>query len=555
MIFATTKDIFMFAASRMVLASCFLLLPAYGYAQDEPQKEQTSTETADSVEQASAEVEVFAKPIPDAEQSPSEPPLESSPAPDQVASNSDDEKDGITVSSNSQPVNLTTDQLIEESQKMSAGERYPEALEYALFAVEQEDSLEDPYDSDLIEPLINLAGIQEKLQLDEEATESINRAIDLIERDGGVYDARLVAAINGAGHLMQKGGEHDQAIGLFKRSQHISHRVDGVYSLDQVPALDLITSSHLFTGKIDKANATQNFRHMVEMHQFGRGSILAVPAMVRLARFKSGLRLYDDARALYSEAIAVTEHSLGENDLELVNLLVALASVRQDQRELREYHRKKTEQLRRDAAIGYNDRRPQLSVVVPTPARKSQAPARVQGATPGEALAALSRAVQIVDYHQDEVSPADRVAIHVALGDMYMLIRKKKNGIATYQRALELLDLESNGQELKEQYFGRPRRLQYKKPRPVPNAVGKFNNYDNTFAEASFVVLASGRVDDVEVVASNAPVPMRSLFRKELRRSIYRPRFVDGEPVATTEYLREEFAGTALPANAVPADN
>ena len=75
------------------------------------------------------------------------------------------------------------------------------------------------------------------------------------------------------------------------------------------------------------------------------------------------------------------------------------------------------------------------------------------------------------------------------------------------------------------------------------------------FLAASFVVLPNGSVDDVELVASNAPAPMRTLFRKEVRRSIYRPRFVDGEPVATAEHLREEFAGTALAANAKPAGN
>jgi len=57
------------------------------------------------------------------------------------------------------------------------------------------------------------------------------------------------------------------------------------------------------------------------------------------------------------------------------------------------------------------------------------------------------------------------------------------------------------------------------------------------------------------VVASNAPVLMRSLFRKEVRRSIYRPRFVDGEPVSTTAHIREEFAGAALPADFKPTGN
>ncbi|MCZ6499363.1 MAG: hypothetical protein O6844_02590, partial [Gammaproteobacteria bacterium] len=405
----------------------------------------------------------------------------------------------------------------------------------------------------LIGPVMNLADIQEKLQLDREAAESIERAIDLIERDGGIYDARLVDAINDAGRLLQKSGEHERAIGSFHRSQHISHRVDGVYSPDQVSALELMTRSYLSMGNLDKANSAQNFRYVVDLHQFGRGSILSVPSMVKLARFKSGLRLYDNARQLYKEAIQITDESLGENDLSLVPLLLGLASVRQDQRALRDYHSARHEQQQQDLLLLRYDRRPQLTLESAVSERKPVAPARVQGATHREALEALSRAIQIVDDNQDKVSVAHRVAIYVRLGDLYMTKRKKNSGIATYRQALKLLDSESDEQELKERYFGRPRRLQYKKPRPVPNGAGRYTNYDGTFAEASFVVLANGSVDDVEVVASNAPVPMRTLFRKEVRRSIYRPRFVDGEPVATTEHLREEFAGTALPANATPA--
>ncbi|MCZ6717528.1 MAG: hypothetical protein O6946_10775 [Gammaproteobacteria bacterium] len=553
MIFATKTEFLSLSVSRLALAVFFLLLPAYAHAQDEPRADPVTTEVVDSVDQAPVEVKVFAESIQSTPQTPPDPVLDSSPAADQAASNSDDEEDGIVVSSIPQPENLATDELIDESQKMAVGERYPEALEYALFAVEQEDSPEDPYNPALIGPVMNLADIQEKLQLDREAAESIERAIDLIERDGGIYDARLVDAINDAGRLLQKSGEHERAIGSFHRSQHISHRVDGVYSPDQVSALELMTRSYLSMGNLDKANSAQNFRYVVDLHQFGRGSILSVPSMVKLARFKSGLRLYDNARQLYKEAIQITDESLGENDLSLVPLLLGLASVRQDQRALRDYHSARHEQQQQDLLLLRYDRRPQLTLESAVSERKPVAPARVQGATHREALEALSRAIQIVDDNQDKVSVAHRVAIYVRLGDLYMTKRKKNSGIATYRQALKLLDSESDEQELKERYFGRPRRLQYKKPRPVPNGAGRYTNYDGTFAEASFVVLANGSVDDVEVVASNAPVPMRTLFRKEVRRSIYRPRFVDGEPVATTEHLREEFAGTALPANATPA--
>ena len=543
MISATKKEFLCLSAAQLALAVFFLVPPAYVHAQDEPPAGAAATTMADSADRANTEVT-----LPDSV-------AETVPAPGRSSPDADDEKDDSIVSSSLSPGDLSSADLLEESQKMTAGERYPEALEYALFAVEREDSSEDPYNPDLIEPLINLASSQRKLQLDRQAAESLDRAIDLIERDGGIYDARLVTPINRAGRLLQQRGEHGQAIELFRRSQHISHRVDGVFSTDQVAALELMTRSYLTTGDLDAANATQNFRYKVDIHRFGWGSILTIPSRVALARFKTSLRLYDDARKLYVEAIQITEDSLGENDLALVDLLLGLASVRQNQRDLQDYHRARAAQLRRDTSVAYYDYRPQASVLSSDQAKKTRPPARIQGASPGQALAALNRAVQIVDHHQEKVSCAYRFDIYVNLGDTYMLLKKRDRGITTYQQAIELLDSASNAQELKEQYFGRPFLLQYKKPRPLPNAVGRYTNYDGTFAEASFVVRANGSVGEVELVASNAPVPMRTLFRREVRRSIYRPRFVDGEPVATAEHLREEFVGTALAANAKPAGN
>ncbi len=547
MISATKKEFLSLSAAQLALAVFFLVPPAYVHAQDEPLAGAAAATMADSADRANTEVtppESVAETVP-----------APAPAPGHSSSDADDEKDDSIVSSSLSPGDLSSADLIEESQKMTAGERYPEALEYALFAVEREDGSEDPYNPDLIEPLINLASTQRKLQLDSQAAESLDRAIDLIERDGGIYDARLVTPINRAGRLLQQRGKHEQAIELFRRSQHISHRADGVFSTDQVAALELMTRSYLTTGDLDAANATQNFRFKVDVHRFGRGSILTVPSGVALARFKTNLRLYDDARKLYEEAIQITEDSLGGNDLALVDLLLGLASVRQNQRDLQDYHRARAAQLRRDTSIAYYDYRPQASVLSSDQAKRNRPVARIQGASPGQALAALNRAVQIVDHHREKVSCAYRFDIYVNLGDTYMLLKKRNRGITTYQKAIELLDSASNAQELKEQYFGRPLLLQYKKPRPLPNAVGRYTNYDGTFAEASFVVRANGSVEEVELVASNAPVPMRTLFRREVRRSIYRPRFVDGEPVATAEHLREEFSGTALAANAKPAGN
>ncbi len=447
------------------------------------------------------------------------------------------------------PGDLASDQLIEESQKMLLAQRHPDALALARMGIERAGDPENPFGPALIRPIANLASIQALTGNEAEALGNYRRATDLIERDGGIFDARLVEVINGWGRTLQNAGNHDEAINLFFRSQHISHRDDGVYSPDQAAALELMTVSHLAGRDLDSANKAQELLNNVDIHRYGRNSVLAVPSMVRLARFKASVRMLDDAKNLYFAAIHVTENSLGENDIALIDLLLGVASVRQFEQQVREVRQRRMNEAATLSATGFYDPRIDPAFVSRQTANRQIGPDRVQGATTNQALEALMRALRIVDMHEDTVTAAERMRVHIRLGDLYLKIGKTNLGIETYQKALEIIEAETNSLELADLFFGRPKRLRYIKPRPRINAAGRYTKYDGTFAEASFVVMSNGHVDNVEVTQSTAPASMLTQFRKEVRRSIYRPRFIDGKPVATPELFREEFSDTVSPVN------
>ena len=430
------------------------------------------------------------------------------------------------------PSYLTVNQLTEESKKLYIGERYPEALEYALSAVKLiEYNSKDIHSLKLIIPLNNLAIIQEKLQYNSDAIKTYKRIIDLVEREGGVFDVRLSALINRTGYLLQKDNKHEQAIELFQLSQHINHRAKGVYNLDQITTLNLMTNSYLLTGELDKANATQNFRYLVNHHVYGQGSLLIVPSMIKLAKFKSMLRLYDDAWLLYTEAIQIIERSLDKKHLSLINLLLELATIMQNQLAFGEYNEMKNIQFQFDVNEYDSQSSFNTSQKFRLPPRKSNTK---------EAFNALSREVQIMDHHKEKISLANRVAVYVNFGDLCMVTRNKRSqGIAMYIKAIQLLDSESNTEILKQQYFGQPKRLQYRKPKLFENS----DNIDTIFIETTFIVLANGSVKNIKIVVANASVYMRSQFKKEVRKSIYRPKFVNKKPVNAIEHLREEFVG------------
>ena len=50
--------------------------------------------------------------------------------------------------------------------------------------------------------------------------------------------------------------------------------------------------------------------------------------------------------------------------------------------------------------------------------------------------------------------------------------------------------------------------------------------------DLSFTVEASGDLDDIEIVASNAPVKLNRLMTRALHKVNFRPALLDGMPVA-----------------------
>jgi protein TonB len=62
------------------------------------------------------------------------------------------------------------------------------------------------------------------------------------------------------------------------------------------------------------------------------------------------------------------------------------------------------------------------------------------------------------------------------------------------------------------------------------------------YAVAEFTVTADGRVREAKIVEGDAADAQRSSFLAAISRATYRPRFVDGKPVATAKVrYRESF--------------
>ncbi|MCZ6560702.1 MAG: hypothetical protein O6931_07410 [Gammaproteobacteria bacterium] len=168
----------------------------------------------------------------------------------------------------------------------------------------------------------------------------------------------------------------------------------------------------------------------------------------------------------------------------------------------------------------------------------------------------LRRMITIMDEHSDRFPAIERAETYIRLGDWFMITRKPRLAHDAYRSAWQILADEDNATKLLASYFGQPKRLKYFRPRLPQFGPGRYENYDNKYAEVRYSVNEKGVVRNLKIVDSNSPAVMNGNMRSAVRGAIFRPRYVDGQPVVTDDlFLREEFAGTTLPVGAIPADN
>ncbi|MCZ6499203.1 MAG: tetratricopeptide repeat protein, partial [Gammaproteobacteria bacterium] len=115
-----------------------------------------------------------------------------------------------------------------EFQAFSTAGQYADALAVAARVIDQASNYHSATRASLVEPLMKLAMVQKQSGDYLPATQAGELAIELIERNGGVFDPALVEPLVFLAQLEQDNGNHPAALERLYRAQHILHRTDGV---------------------------------------------------------------------------------------------------------------------------------------------------------------------------------------------------------------------------------------------------------------------------------------------------------------------------------------
>lgn len=362
-------------------------------------------------------------------------------------------------------------------------EEYPQALDAAHLVVELTEREFGPRHIENVTPLNNLATVQEQIGEYRPAEANYRKSIRILEDAQGIYEERLVRPLVGLGVVYNAAGQYPEGLLAFQRAQHITHRIDGLYNLDQMEILDGQTQSFLGLDEFAEADRTQRLALVISERKLGKHHIELVPALYKLAKWYQSTFQYANQRILYRRALTILEANHGPNDLSLVEPLRGIATSRY------------LEGIRR---------------------------------TEGEQ--ALERALEIVSTHPD-VKSEERVRTLVDLGDWYITSSKADSGLPLYREAWNLLDANI---ELRESLFGRPVRLLYYSP-VISDAepLSISDEPGEKYIDLEFTVTSRGRVANVKVIEAN----VRNIIQREVKfaasKARYRPRLENGVSVDT----------------------
>lgn len=115
-----------------------------------------------------------------------------------------------------------------------------------------------------------------------ETIQSYEGDIAILERLEGQYAPELVEHLLALGTLYQRQDNHDRAIEVFERADHISRVNNGLYHPGQIPIIEGQIESHLALGDFEAINEKQRYLLFLSRKLQNNGSIARVSTLAAL---------------------------------------------------------------------------------------------------------------------------------------------------------------------------------------------------------------------------------------------------------------------------------
>jgi tetratricopeptide (TPR) repeat protein len=346
---------------------------------------------------------------------------------------------------------------------------------------------------------------------------SLLETIKQIEGDTGGFSSTLIRPLWDLGILYVQWDRCVEAIAVLEQAARLKRADEGYFTAGQLEIFDLIQECQVGLGATAEFQRVQQYRLLIAEKAFGR-SPDALPMLNQVAAWYEEAGLYISARVLYSGQIDLIKRAAGKNDKRMVGPLRGIARA-----------------FRLEYAYGLNSEDLMLNR---GGWMHSQAKLQIPYTRLDyEGESALLRAIRILEKAPPE-QQGELVETLIDLGDWYLIGERRDEAVRMYKQAWEVSAHEADGTVL----FSGPEPLPFHSSlgvrlRRPPKDRSEFNQY---WADLDYTVARDGRVQDVEVVETNAPRTTRWKLVENLSNTRHRPRFEGGEPVATPHVTKRQ---------------
>jgi tetratricopeptide (TPR) repeat protein len=417
------------------------------------------------------------------------------------------------------PEQLSDDQLLYEEferfKTLVAAGALDEADTSAKKIIELAIRSKGARSNEMAKALTNLAIVQHRTQQFDAAQQNYVTAIEIIEDNEDRLNEQLVNPLRGLAATQLEAGRPDLAATTYNRAIHVTHVNEGPHNLDQVGILDALSEVNLRVGDFEAAKELQDRIYALNVRAVDMDTLALIPVLMQRASWQHRAGFIYDERSTYRRIVRIIEMELGKNDVSLIEPLIELG---------------------------------RSFFFVDTSGQK---------AYPGAAMSTgeiyFKRALRIAT-ESPEAEWRTKSDATLALADFYMFQGAPQRAKQIYYDAWNLLSQDENDSEMLDVRHRELESMVSLSERPIPQFVSPADPDGNDDGErdgstdgevlqgtitVSFDISARGRVNNLKLVEATPPefVQMRDSVQRELRRRLFRPRFVDAEPVATTDHI------------------
>lgn len=310
---------------------------------------------------------------------------------------------------------------------------------------------------------------------------------------------QIIAPLVARADALARSGHHEEAVPLLQRAVAITRSQYGVFDLRQQDTLEALANSLVAVGRVSEAQDAMIYRAHVAEKTYGEGSPKVIPALCDLGDFFSETGKAPEAHMTFNVALNIVGAGDSLTDPIIVEPLRGLART----------------WMRR---MSYPDAwRPLVAK---------------DGELRRDGEAALQRALRILDADPSATTPQTRIETLIQMGDWYQIKKRPLEALPYYQRAWQLIHTTPKLPSPVSTALNIPMRVYYPTPGIVAYVPAQAKDARSHYVQVEFTVAADGSVTDARIVGHDTRDQYAVDILNAVRDSRFRPKLVDGQPVA-----------------------